>query len=101
MSFMKVARVEQIPAGTMKSVIIQDTSILVANVDGHFYAIDNECTHAGVGLSGGTLEGKIITCPRAGSQFDVTSGARVRGPAMRRARIHAVNVEDGDVKVEI
>jgi 3-phenylpropionate/trans-cinnamate dioxygenase ferredoxin component len=96
-----VARVDEIPAGTMKSVIIQDISILVANVDGRFYAMDNACTHAGVGLSNGTLTGTIITCPRAGSQFDVTSGARVRGPAMRRVRIHNVKIEAGDVKVEI
>jgi nitrite reductase/ring-hydroxylating ferredoxin subunit len=100
-SFTKIALKEEIPEGTMKSVIIKGVSILIARVKGYFYAIENECTHAGVGLANGTLEGKIVTCPRAGSQFDITSGARLRGPAMRRVKTYKVKIEGRDVKVEI
>ncbi len=101
MGFVKVAQVEQIPVGTMKSITVKGVPILVANVAGNFYAISNQCTHAGVGLSQGTLEGKIVTCPRQGSQFDVTSGARLRGPAMRSAKVYAVKIEDKNIKVNI
>jgi nitrite reductase/ring-hydroxylating ferredoxin subunit len=42
----------------MESFVVKGTSILLVNVDGKFYAIGNQCTHAGAGLSGGTLEGR-------------------------------------------
>ncbi len=101
MGFVKVARVEQIPVGTMKSFTVEEVPILLANVDGHFYAISNQCTHAGVGLSQGKLEGKIVTCPRQGSQFDVTSGARLKGPAWRAVTVYAVQVEGQEIKVNV
>jgi len=56
-------------------------SIAVLRVDGRLHAIRDECPHAGASLADGTLDGKIITCPRHGSQFDVTTGARERGPS--------------------
>ena len=96
-----MAGIEQIPAGTMKSFVVKGTSILLANVDGIFYAIGNQCTHAGVGLSGGTLEGRIVTCPSRGSQFDVISGARLKGPAFRRIPVYKVKVEGEIIKVNI
>ena len=101
MSYVKIARTEQIPEGAMKSITIKGEPILVANVEGHYYAISNHCSHAGVGLSQGTLEGKIVTCPQAGSQFDVTTGARIRGPAMRRVTVYKVKIEGSDIKVEM
>jgi nitrite reductase/ring-hydroxylating ferredoxin subunit len=101
MSFIKVAQVDQIPEGAMKSITIKGESILVAYVEGHYYAIEDACTHAGAGLSKGTLEGKIVTCPRASSQFDVTNGARVRGPAMQRVKTYPVIIEGRNIKVEI
>ncbi len=39
------------------------------------------CPHAGAVLSSGELEATVLTCPRHGSQFDVCTGTRVRGPA--------------------
>jgi nitrite reductase/ring-hydroxylating ferredoxin subunit len=44
-------------------------------------AISDRCPHAGSPLSSGELEGRVVTCPRHGSQFDVQTGQRLRGPA--------------------
>ena len=44
-------------------------------------AISDRCPHAGSPLASGALEGQIVTCPRHGSQFDVQTGERLRGPA--------------------
>lgn len=80
MSFVKVAETSEIPAGKMKMVKIQDKEVLIANVDGRFYAIANRCSHKGGDLSKGTLEGNIVTCPVHGSRFDVTTGKSLSGP---------------------
>ena len=58
-------------------------------------AIRDECPHAGASLADGVLEGTIITCLRRGSQFDVTIGARERGPPDFPIRTQRVASEAG------
>ncbi|MFQ5762886.1 MAG: Rieske (2Fe-2S) protein, partial [Candidatus Bathyarchaeia archaeon] len=54
--------------------------ILLANIDGKIYAVTNRCGHQNVNLSGGTLQGKVVTCPLHQAKFDVTTGQCVAGP---------------------
>lgn len=55
--------------------------IAVYRVERQLVAVSDACPHAGARLSDGELEGRVVTCPRHGSQFDVCSGERLRGPA--------------------
>ncbi len=66
----------------MLKVKIKEKEILIVNVDGKYYAIDNKCSNDGGDLSIGTLNGHIVTCPLHGSQFNVTNGKNVKGPKM-------------------
>ena len=77
---MKVAETSEIPIGNLKMVKLEGKEILITNVNGNYYALGNRCTHAGGDLSKGSLDGKMITCPRHGSKFDVTTGKVVSGP---------------------
>jgi len=106
LSFTKVAETKDIPAGTMMKVKFNEKEMLIANVDGKFYAIDNTCSHQKGDLSKGTLKGKIVTCPLHGSQFNVTTGKNVQGPKMMMFRgktddlnSYEVNVEGNDILV--
>lgn len=83
MVFKEVAQLNQISPGTMKSFMVGDKQILIANCDGKFYAINNICPHAGGDLSKGKMDGKIITCPNHGSKFDVTTGICTSGTQNR------------------
>ena len=58
-----------------------DEPLAVYHVGSRFHACADRCPHAGGTLSEGELEHGVITCPRHGSQFDVSTGQRVRGPA--------------------
>lgn len=58
-----------------------DGPIAVFRVRDRMWAIRDECPHAGASLADGDLDGTVITCPRHGSQFDVTTGSRERGPS--------------------
>jgi 3-phenylpropionate/trans-cinnamate dioxygenase ferredoxin subunit len=78
--FVKVAEISEIPIGNLKMVKLEGKEILITNIDGKYYAVGNRCTHAGGDLSKGSLDGNIITCPRHGSKFDVTTGKVVSGP---------------------
>lgn len=79
--FVEVAKASEIEKGKMKSVTHNGIDILIANVDGRFYAIDDRCGHMNALLSMGTLKGKIVTCPFHYAQFDVTTGQQIKGPA--------------------
>lgn len=108
MSMVEVAKVNDIPSGLMKSFPIEGNEILICNIDGNFYAINNTCTHAGGYLSKGNLEGKIVTCPRHGAKFDVTSGECISGPKMgifktkgKNIHTYQVIIIDNGIKVDI
>jgi 3-phenylpropionate/trans-cinnamate dioxygenase ferredoxin subunit len=79
MEFVKVADTSTLPAGKMMMVTASGKEILLANVNGSYYAIANKCTHLGGSLVKGVLDGNVVTCPRHGSQFDVKTGQAVSG----------------------
>jgi 3-phenylpropionate/trans-cinnamate dioxygenase ferredoxin component len=95
----QVTTTDQIPAGTMKSFDVKGTRIMIANVDGKFYAIANTCTHRGGDLSQGKLEGTTVTCPRHGSRFDVTTGKNLSGPKI--GLLHLKTADEPAYKVMI
>jgi 3-phenylpropionate/trans-cinnamate dioxygenase ferredoxin subunit len=108
MSFYEVAKTNDIPEGTMKAVSIQDKELIVVNFGGNYYAINRRCTHMGADLSKGKLEGKIVTCPRHGSRFDVTTGESISGPRIGFLKLktknepsYQVKVDNGSIKIDI
>jgi nitrite reductase/ring-hydroxylating ferredoxin subunit len=76
-----MAATKDVPSGKMKGFVIQGKRILLANVDGKYYAIGNICMHEGCTLTEGTLVGEKIECPCHGSTYDVRTGAVLKGPA--------------------
>jgi 3-phenylpropionate/trans-cinnamate dioxygenase ferredoxin subunit len=108
MSFFEVAKTSDIPEGTMKAVSIQDKEIVIVNYDRNYYAINRICTHMGGDLSKGKLEGKIVTCPRHGSRFDVTTGKSISGPKIGFFKLktkdepgYQVKVDNDIIKIDI
>ena len=76
--YVVVAKVSDIAVGTMKAVTVGAQEILVARVNGKFYAADNICPHMGANLSLGKLDGTVVTCPRHASKFDLVDGRIIR-----------------------
>ncbi len=108
MVYTEIANTEDIPDGMMKMVMVRGKEILLVNVEGSYYAIGNRCTHANGNLSKGILLGTTLTCPKHGSQFDVTTGRAIRGPKMMFLRFktkneptYEVKVKDGKILVKI
>ena len=66
-----------------------------------FYAFGDTCTHRGCSLAEGELEATIVTCPCHGSQFDVTTGEVLRGPAVEPVRSYPARVESGVLRVDL
>lgn len=79
--FVRVARLQDIPAGQARTFEIGDDSVALCNVEGVIYAINNICSHDDGPLGDGTLDAYEIECPRHGARFDVRSGAVTAMPA--------------------
>jgi 3-phenylpropionate/trans-cinnamate dioxygenase ferredoxin component len=98
----EVAQTDEVPPGSAVVVDAGGVEIALVNSAGSFYAIDNECTHAAGNLGEGELvDERTLECPLHGSQFDITTGEVVQGPADAPVKSYPVTVEGGVVKVEI
>jgi nitrite reductase/ring-hydroxylating ferredoxin subunit len=62
----------------MKHFEVEGKEIMIANIDGQYYALSDRCGHANASLLKGSLNGKVVTCPLHGAQFDVTTGRKVK-----------------------
>lgn len=71
-------------------------NVVIFNDDGRLCATQAACPHRHGPLHEGTLDGSRVTCPWHGSQFDVCTGAVLRGPAQNALETYSVTVE-GDV----
>ncbi len=100
MEMEKVAEVSSLQPGQMTKTEANGEPVLLANVDGKYYAIRDVCTHMGCSLHKGKLNGNIVTCPCHGSQFDVTTGEVVHGPAKKPEKVYKVKVEGESVEIE-
>jgi len=99
--YVRVARAADLPPGKMTCVEVAGRRILVANVDGVYYATDDTCSHEDASLSGGSLTGDLVKCPLHGSRFSVRTGEPIEDPAEEPLRCFPVAVREGDVLVSI
>ena len=93
---MPVASVPELAPGTMKWVAVERERVLLANVEGMFYAIQDSCGHRQAVLSRGTLRGHVVECPLHFAEFDVRTGKLLSGPTSADVPTYQVLV-DGDV----
>jgi nitrite reductase (NADH) small subunit len=99
MAFVRTAKTNEITPGTIREFQVEGKAIALANVDGHFHAINNTCLHRGGPLGQGSLDGKIVTCPWHGWQYDVTSGKLSQNPAVG-VECYALEVRGDDIFVD-
>jgi nitrite reductase/ring-hydroxylating ferredoxin subunit len=97
--FVPVAKAAELAPGEMKWVAIEGNRLVLANVEGSFYALRDVCGHRNAPLSRGKLQGCLIECPLHFAQFDVRTGELVEGPVSAAVPVYEVRVEGGTVYV--
>ena len=96
----RIGMATDVADGQMRVFDVAGTNVNVSNVNGRLYAFDDTCTHMGCSLADGELDGTTVTCACHDSQFDVTSGDVLRGPAQQPVRSRRVEVEGADLLAE-
>ena len=97
----KVGKVSEIPKGTVKTFEIEGYAVAVFNVSGEFFAIEDQCTHAEVQLSAGWVDGKCVSCPWHGAQFDLCTGEALSLPAIESVKSFPVHVVEDEISIEV
>jgi len=108
MEYVKVAQTGEVKPGEKKKVTADGKVLLLTNIGGTYYAIDNKCPHIGGSLYDGILEGDTITCPWHGTVFDVKTGKTIKGGKIafmnlkvKDDRAYPVKAEGEDILVGI
>ena len=99
--FMEIeaGKADELSPGKMKRVDIRGRRILLANIDGRFYAADDTCTHEEASLSSGSLKGALVKCPLHGSRFNVCTGEVLDEPAEDNLKTYPVRVQGGSILI--
>jgi 3-phenylpropionate/trans-cinnamate dioxygenase ferredoxin subunit len=95
----RVAALSELLPGESRVAWDGDTPILVVNLDGVLYAVEDKCTHEDFELSAGTIDEAdgSIECVLHGARFDLRDGRALCGPAYRPVARFPVRVVDGVV----
>ena len=99
--FLEAGKAGELRPGTMKRIDARGRSILLANVDGRYYATDDTCTHEEASLSTGVLKGELVKCPLHGSRFSVCTGKALEEPAQEDLRTYPVMLEGDRILIDL
>ena len=93
----------ELPPGERKVVEWNDLEILVINVDGQIYAIEDRCSHDDGELGDGELHSDrcAIECPRHGALFDLKSGKPLTLPAYQAVETFPVQIDGDTITLEV
>jgi nitrite reductase/ring-hydroxylating ferredoxin subunit len=98
--FLPVAKASELLPGQMKWVAVDRERVVLANVEGAYYALRDVCGHKNAPLSRGKLSGYLIECPLHFAQFDVRTGELVDGPVSNAVPVYQVRVEGDTLYVK-
>jgi pyruvate oxidase len=75
----KVAGLDDLPEGRVKTVVAGTHSICLTHYEGKYGALDNRCPHQGGPLGEGSIENGLLRCPWHGWDYCPHSGASPAG----------------------
>lgn len=103
--FESVGRTSDFPDPSSTLVEVDDEPVVLIHAAGHFYALDDVCTHDGGPLSDGPVstdeETPFVACTRHGAKFALQTGEALTMPATKPTRVHETKVENGQVLVRL
>lgn len=98
--FVDAVPVDEIDPETAATVEVDGREVCIVHTNGQFYALQNDCTHAGFPMGEGDVTGEgLLECPGHGSTFNIETGDPVEGPATEALEVYEVEVVDGMVRV--
>ena len=96
--FIFAANLDEVREGNTKKICFKDHApILLANVAGKIYAVDDTCTHEDSSLALGCLRADKVKCTLHGSWFSVVTGEPTEEPADEALATYQVDIRDNEI----
>jgi nitrite reductase/ring-hydroxylating ferredoxin subunit len=101
--FRSLEKSDRLPENYVNPYYLDDLKrrVSVARVGGKLYAFNDLCPFDSAPLSAGLLTGTTLMCQCDGSQFDVTSGRVLRGPATSALEKYEVREQKGEIQIRL
>ena len=100
-SYVPLTSIETVLPGSAKAFSVKGREILLANLDGKFFAIEDRCSHEDSRLSLGCLKGNLISCTLHGSRFCVKTGIPEEEPAVDAVKTFKLRINHKLIEVEL
>jgi nitrite reductase/ring-hydroxylating ferredoxin subunit/uncharacterized membrane protein len=97
----RVAALDELQVNQMKLLHVAGKRIVLGRTEEGYVAFDDHCTHRGGSLAGGSMICGTVQCPWHGSQFNITTGEVVSGPAKAKIDTYPVSERDGKVYLQL
>jgi len=99
--FVKLCDKNTLTVGEPKAFKVKGHEVIAVNVGDKIFCLDARCTHAGAPLAESTLNEEVLTCPWHYSQFNITNGVALRGPAEKPLKIYLVEERENFVFIDL
>jgi nitrite reductase/ring-hydroxylating ferredoxin subunit len=100
-SVVRVCAKSDVAPDSVKAFAVGDKTLAVYNIEGKYYATDDECTHAAASLADGMLDGHVIECCMHLGSFRVPTGEVVNPPCEVPLRTYQVVLKGDDIFVDL
>ena len=81
-------------------VVLGNEAYAVFNLDGQFYATQDQCTHGPGSLAEGFVTGTEIECPFHQGRFDIRTGQATAAPCIQALKTWTVHAIDGQLFID-
>ena len=92
---------DRAPREGMARIMLDGTAVLLAHVDGEYFALDDMCSHEDAWLTQGRLDGDKVKCPLHGSRFCLRTGEPLEEPADEPVRCYPVTVHPDRLVIDL
>lgn len=93
--------IDSILQGKMKRFLIADHAILICNVEGDYFAVDDLCTHEDASLYLGCLKKDQVECSLHGARFNVKTGEPTEEPGEIPLQTYPVILKNDAIYIKI
>lgn len=102
MAWRRLLALEALPVGTAVAVTADLDDLLVCRTaEGSVHVVPDVCSHDEAPLGAQDLDGPVVSCPRHGARFDVTSGRVLKGPAVVGLDRRPCRIVDGWIEADL
>jgi nitrite reductase/ring-hydroxylating ferredoxin subunit len=99
--YVKIAETKDVLKKQMQVFNVKGQEILVVNVEGELFAIENRCPHLGYPLFFGSLEGYTLTCGFHSAKFNVKTGKSLGPVTSESLKTFPVKFQNSSIFIEI